>query len=179
MIQATEVIKLILGIGESLEGRLLHIDALKSKYREIKLKKDPNCQLCGDKPIVTEPIDYDEFCGPSTCEENNNTMNTYDEITPLEAKEKLMDQSEETVLLLDVREPEEREGSYVKDSLFIPLGEIPDRYEEIPKDVQLMIYCKAGVRSAMAAEYLISQGYENVINVEGGILEWEKTVGLD
>jgi len=169
--QALEAIKLILGVGEPLLGRLVHFDALRFQFREIRLKKDPECVLCGENPSVLDLIDYEQFCaGPEPAMDEGEGM---EEISVEELQEKLKDSN---TWLLDVREPSEFEIGRIPGSTLIPLGELPDRMEEVPKDKQVYVHCKAGGRSAKAVQFLEANGYDNVANVEGGILAWSDKV---
>ena len=171
VIQATESIKLITGIGEPLIGRFLIYDALKMKFRELKLKKDPECPVCGPNPTVTKLIDYDQFCGiaPAATENAGGTVSDW-EITPVELKKKL--DAGETPLILDVREPNEYQINRIPGSTLIPLGELPRRYQELPRDREIVAQCKMGGRSAKAMDFLKTVGFTNVKNLKGGILEW-------
>jgi len=173
VIQATEAIKVITGIGEPLIGRFLIYDALKMRFRELKLRKDPECPVCGTNPTVTELIDYDQFCGvgpaTQTTEAAGGAVNEW-EITPVELKKKL--DAGETPFILDVREPNEYQINRIAGSTLIPLGELPRRYQELPRDREIIAQCKMGGRSAQAMDFLKSVGLPNVKNLRGGILEW-------
>ena len=171
VIQATESIKLILGIGEPLIGRFLIYDALKMRFRELKLRKDPECPVCGTHPTVTKLIDYQQFCGirPEPQMESVSAMNDW-EITPVELKSRL-DKGED-LFILDVREPSEYQINRIPGSTLIPLGELPRRYQELPRDREIIAQCKMGARSAKAMEYLKTVGFTKVKNLRGGILEW-------
>jgi len=172
VIQATETVKLILGIGEPLIGRFMIYDALKMRFRELKLKKDPDCPVCGTHPTVTKLIDYEQFCGirpePQTAQ-TGATVNEW-EITPVDLKKKL--DAGETPFILDVREPNEYQINRIPGSTLIPLGELPRRYQELPRDREIVAHCKMGGRSAKAQDFLKSVGFSNVKNLKGGILEW-------
>jgi sulfur-carrier protein adenylyltransferase/sulfurtransferase len=172
VIQATESIKLVTGIGEPLIGRFLIYDALKMKFRELKLKKDPECPVCGPKPTVTKLIDYDQFCGVTPAHTTDNAGGTVIdwEITPVELKKKL--DAGETPFILDVREPNEYQINRIPGSTLIPLGELPRRYQELPRDREIVAQCKMGGRSAKAMDFLKTVGFTNVKNLKGGILEW-------
>jgi sulfur-carrier protein adenylyltransferase/sulfurtransferase len=172
VIQATESIKLVTGIGEPLIGRFLIYDALKMKFRELKLKKDPECPVCGPNPTVTKLIDYDQFCGVGPAHATENAGGTVSdwEITPVELKKKL--DAGETPLILDVREPNEYQINRIPGSTLIPLGELPRRYQELPRDREIVAQCKMGGRSAKAMDFLKTVGFTNVKNLKGGILEW-------
>jgi molybdopterin/thiamine biosynthesis adenylyltransferase/rhodanese-related sulfurtransferase len=171
-IQATESVKLILGIGESLIGRLLLYDALGMNFREMKLRKDPNCPICGQNPTVTELIDYQEFCGipqAQAAEQENGVP----EITVEELKQKL--DNGDNVNVLDVREPHEYEVANIGAKL-IPLGELPERLVELDQDENFVIHCKTGGRSARAVQLLQRAGFQNVYNVKGGINAWSEEI---
>ena len=172
VIQATESIKLLTGIGEPLIGRFLIYDALKMKFRELRLKKDPECPVCGPNPTVTKLIDYDQFCGVTPAHATDNAGGTVSdwEITPVELKKKL--DAGETPLILDVREPNEYQINRIPGSTLIPLGELPRRYQELPRDREIVAQCKMGGRSAKAMDFLKTVGFTNVKNLKGGILEW-------
>jgi adenylyltransferase/sulfurtransferase len=172
VIQATETIKLMIGIGEPLIGRFLIYDALKMRFRELKLKKDPECPVCGTNPTVTKLIDYDQFCGIAPARANENVGGTVNdwEITPVELKKKL--DAGETPFILDVREPNEYQINRIPGSTLIPLGELPRRYQELPRDREIVAQCKMGGRSAKAMDFLKTVGFTNVKNLKGGILEW-------
>ena len=171
VIQATESIKLILGIGEPHIGRFLIYDALKMRFRELKLRKDADCPVCGTHPTVTKLIDYQQFCGirPEPQMEAARTMNDW-EISPVELKRRL--DAGEDLFILDVREPNEYQINRIAGSTLIPLGELPRRYQELPRDREIIAQCKMGGRSAKAMEYLKTVGFTNVKNLRGGILEW-------
>ena len=173
VIQATESIKLITGIGEPLIGRFLIYDALKMRFRELKLRKDPECPVCGTNPTVTKLIDYEQFCGvrpePQQAQATGGAVNDW-EITPVDLKKKL--DAGETPFILDVREPNEYQINRIAGSTLIPLGELPRRYQELPKDREIITQCKMGGRSAKAQDFLKSVGFSNVKNLRGGILEW-------
>ncbi|MGB3635803.1 MAG: ThiF family adenylyltransferase, partial [Rubrobacteraceae bacterium] len=170
-IQATETVKLILGIGEPLVGRLMLYDALGMGFREMKLRKDPDCPVCGENPTVTELIDYQEFCGipqAAAAEQENKVP----EISVQELKAKMENGG---INVLDVREPYEYEISNIGAPL-IPLSELPQRYEELDRNEPLAIHCRSGARSANAVKLLQERGFENVYNVEGGILAWSEEI---
>ena len=173
VIQATEAIKVMLGIGEPLIGRFLIYDALKMRFRELKLRKDPECPVCGTNPTVTKLIDYEQFCGmrpePQAAQAHRSSRERY-EITPVELKQRL--DAGDKLFILDVREPNEYQINRIPGSTLIPLGELPRRYQELPKDVEIVAQCKMGGRSAKALDFLKSVGFTNVKNLRGGILEW-------
>jgi sulfur-carrier protein adenylyltransferase/sulfurtransferase len=174
LIQATEALKLIVGAGESLAGRLLHFDALKMKFREFNLRRDPQCPVCGDLPTIFEPIDYEQFCaGPAepdwfAAPEGVPTIS----VRELKAK---MDNGE-TFTLIDVREPFEYEIARIEGSQLIPLGELESRISQLPKTGTLVLQCHSGGRSEQAARILQEAGFENAMNLEGGIDAWSVEV---
>jgi sulfur-carrier protein adenylyltransferase/sulfurtransferase len=165
-LQAIEAIKLILGLGESLVGRLLHFDALTMKFREFKLRHDPQCPVCGEQPSIFEPQDYELFCGSQNATDNGILA----EISVQELKQRL--DAHQPLLLLDVREPHEFEIARIEGSQLIPLGELPERLEELRPAPAIVIHCHSGVRSAHAVQLLQSAGFENVSNLAGGIDAW-------
>ena len=174
VIQATEVIKLILGKGDSLIGRLLLIDALNMRFRELKLRKNPECPVCGTNPTVTALIDYDHFCGivPETPQEKN-VKNGIPQLTVKELKGR-RDRGED-VFLLDVREPYEFQIAQIGGKL-IPQNDVPQRLAEIPRDREIVVQCRSGARSQRIAELLKQAGYQDVVNLAGGILAWSDEV---
>jgi molybdopterin/thiamine biosynthesis adenylyltransferase/rhodanese-related sulfurtransferase len=176
-IQATESIKLIMGIGEPLIGRFLIYDALRMKFRELKLKKDPDCPVCGTNPTVTALIDYEQFCGvaPAAPEVGVSTGSSNDTETDVKELKRKID-AKEDFFLLDVREPNEYQIGKIPGSTLIPLGEVPRRMSEIPRDKEIIVQCKMGGRSAKAAAFLREQGYSNVKNLKGGILDWSDKI---
>jgi len=169
-IQATEALKLILGAGEPLIGRFLIVDALRMKFRELKLRKDPDCPVCGTHPTVTALIDYEQFCGvaPAASVADTSDDNEF-EITPVQLKARL-DRGDSPVVL-DVREVQEYKINRIPGSVLIPLGELPQRVGELDPSREIVAQCKSGVRSAKAAEFLRQKGYR-VKNLKGGILRW-------
>jgi sulfur-carrier protein adenylyltransferase/sulfurtransferase len=171
-IQATETVKLILGIGEPLIGRLLLYDALGMRFREMKLRKDPSCPVCGENPTVNELIDYQEFCGIRQAQAQEVT-DEVPEITVKELKEKL--DNGDGVSVLDVREPYEYEVANIGARL-IPLGELPERLVELDKDETLAVHCRTGPRSVRAVKLLQDAGFDNVYNVKGGITAWSEEI---
>jgi len=167
-IQANEAIKLILGVGESLVGRLLYFDALKMKFREFNLRRDPQCPVCGDSPTITELIDYEQFCGVA--------MNV-PVVSVRELKQKL--DAREPVQLVDVREPFEHEIASIDSAQLIPLGELPDRLNELDRERLTIVHCHSGMRSAQAVRLLREAGFSNVFNLEGGIAKWSDEIDSD
>ena len=174
VIQATETIKLILGKGSTLVGRLLLVDALNMRFRELKLRKNPECPVCGAHPTVTQLIDYQQFCGiaPATKEEIA-VKNGVPQITVSELKRSI--DAGEDLFILDVREPFEYQIANIGGKL-IPQGEVPQRLAEIDRDREIIVHCKAGGRSQRIAEFLKQSGYPDVVNVAGGILAWSSEI---
>jgi sulfur-carrier protein adenylyltransferase/sulfurtransferase len=168
-IQATETVKLILGIGEPLIGRLLLYDALSMRFREMKLRKDPGCPVCGENPTVTELIDYQEFCG---IPQANAQADEVPEITVQKLKDKM---NSGEINVLDVREPYEYEVANIGAPL-IPLGELPERVIELDRSSPLAVHCRSGARSAKAVKLLKDAGFKDVYNVKGGILAWSEEI---
>ncbi|HEY0671291.1 MAG TPA: molybdopterin-synthase adenylyltransferase MoeB [Longimicrobiales bacterium] len=176
-LQALEAVKLLAGVGQPLIGRLVLFDGLSMRFRELKLKKNADCPLCGDRPTITGLIDYEEFCGytpnGSMHDESEQQMR---EVTVEELKARL-DRGERPVLL-DVREPFEWQivnlGEY--GARMIPLKQLPDRENELDREQELIVYCRSGSRSAHAAEYLMAQGFRNVANMKGGMRAWAERI---
>jgi sulfur-carrier protein adenylyltransferase/sulfurtransferase len=171
-IQATETVKLLLGIGEPLIGRLLLYDALGMRFREMRLRKDPNCPVCGENPTVTELIDYQEFCGIPQADNQAQTEEV-PEITVQELKGRL--ENGNRVSVLDVREPHEYEVANIGARL-IPLNELPERLVELDRNEPLAVHCKTGGRSARAVKLLRDAGFQSVYNVKGGIDAWSEEI---
>jgi sulfur-carrier protein adenylyltransferase/sulfurtransferase len=167
MLQAIEAIKLILGIGEPLIGRLLHFDALKVKFRELNLRRDAECPVCGDTPTIFSPIDYEQFCGGGDEE-------TIPVISAHELKRKL--DAHEAFELIDVREPFEYEIARIDGAKLIPLAEIGERTEELQREQPIVVHCHSGTRSAQAVRLLQQRGFRNVYNLEGGIDAWSDQI---
>ena len=170
VIQATEAIKLLAGIGEPLIGRFLIYDALNMRFRELKLRKDPDCPVCGTNPTVTKLIDYEQFCGIHPATPEPAAASSVTEISSLELKARL-DRGDK-LTIVDVREPNEFQINRIPGSTLIPLGEVPRRYAELNKSDTLVMQCKSGARSAKAADFLRSVGFKSVLNLKGGILDW-------
>jgi adenylyltransferase/sulfurtransferase len=173
-IQATETIKLILGKGETLKGRLLLYDALNMKFRELKLRKNPECPMCGANPSIHALIDYEQFCGiPQHAEPETKGMSEW-EIDPVGLKQRL--DNKEDVFILDVREPHEYDICRLEGSTLIPLGELPKRVSELNSADDIVVHCRSGVRSAKAVDFLRKAGFRKVKNLTGGILAWSDQV---
>src|ERR1700716_3059887 len=167
VIQATETIKLILGQGDPLIGRLLLVDALGMKFRELKLRKSPDCPVCGKNPTVTELIDYNEFCGVRG--EEAPVATDIPTMTVEELKQQL--DSKKDLFILDVREPHEYQICNLNGYL-IPLGDLPKRVHELDSSREIVAHCRSGVRSGKAVAFLRQAGFKKVHNLTGGILAW-------
>jgi adenylyltransferase/sulfurtransferase len=174
LVQATETVKLALGIGTSLVGRLMLYDALGMKFRELKLRRDPNCPVCGDHPTVTKLIDYQQFCGMPHREEEAKPVTASGDIDAIELKAKL-DRGDD-FKLIDVREPHEFQIGRIPGSTLIPLGELPKHLNELDPSAEYVMHCKMGGRSAKAVELMKQSGFKNVRNMTGGILAWSDKV---
>jgi molybdopterin/thiamine biosynthesis adenylyltransferase/rhodanese-related sulfurtransferase/molybdopterin converting factor small subunit len=188
MVQATEAVKLILGIGEPLIGRFMIYDALKMRFREMKLRKDPDCPVCGTHPTVTALIDYEQFCGMPAAESSESPVQAppdasrassvgpggIPEMTAREVKA-WMDENPR-LQVLDVREPWEIQISRIDGAIAIPLNELPKRYQELDATRDLVVSCKVGGRSAKAVSFLKDHGFPQAINLKGGILAWSDQV---
>jgi adenylyltransferase/sulfurtransferase len=174
VIQATETIKLILGKGDPLIGRLLLVDALQMRFRELKLRKNPQCPVCGAHPTVTRLIDYQQFCGIAPAEKEESAVkNGIPQISVKELKQR-MDAGED-LFLLDVREPFEYQIANLGGKL-IPQNEVPRRLEEIDRNREIIVQCRSGGRSQRVAEFLRQSGYPKVANLAGGILAWSDQI---
>jgi len=172
VIQATETIKLILGLGQTLAGRLLMIDAQAMRFRELKLRKNPDCPVCGTHPTLTELIDYNQFCGIRG-EDTGEVANVMTDMTPEELKRRL-DAGDE-IFVLDVREPHEYQIANLGGHL-IPLNDLPKRVSELDASRVIVVHCKMGGRSAKAVDFLRQSGFSNVHNLAGGITAWAERV---
>ncbi len=172
LIQATEAVKIILGVGETLKGRLLLYDALGMRFRELKLRRDPDCPVCGDHPTVTKLIDYQEFCGVRPMASQPSPAS--DAIDPVEVKQK-QERGDEFVLI-DVREPHEYQIARIPGANLIPLGELPKHLAEFDPETEIVAHCKSGGRSQKAVDLLKANGFRNVRNMTGGITAWSDKV---
>jgi adenylyltransferase/sulfurtransferase len=172
-IQATEILKLALGKGSSLVGRLLLFNALDMKFRELKLRRDPQCPVCGENPTIRELIDYEQFCGimpqPAVPEANP------DEVTVQEMKRALEDKSL-NVKVIDVRDPDEYQIAHIDGVPQIPLDTLPRRFTELDPNQQYYLHCKSGGRSMKALKFLKEQGFKYVKSVKGGINAWSDEI---
>jgi MoaD family protein len=169
VIQATEAIKLILGSGQPLIGRLLLYDALQMRFRELKLRRDPECPICGDHPTIHALIDYDQFCGVVPAQAQPASTGV-PEVTVEQLKAKI-DKGDD-FFLLDVREPNEYQICRIAGSTLIPLGELAQRTGELDRNKEMIVHCKMGGRSAKAVSLLQERGFNRVSNLKGGILAW-------
>lgn len=173
-LQALEAIKLVTGVGEPLVGRLVILDTLGMRWREMRLRRNLECPVCGDEPTLHELIDYEEFCGLN---DNQRTEEAEPEISVRELRERLEDGRDE-VLLLDVRQPHELEIANLNDrgAVLIPVSELPDRLDELDRERDIVVFCRSGSRSAMAVRFLRESGFDRTRNLSGGILAWADEV---
>src|SRR5581483_5809129 len=177
-LQATEAIKLILGIGKPLIGRMILYDALDMSFDTIKLRKNPDCPVCGEHPTLTHLIDYEQFCGVPAHDrrvyKEKNVQQQVKSITPTELKARL--DAGDNILIVDVRDPHEWEISDIQGSLHIPKSQIIARMDEIPRDREVVLQCKTGARSRDALLMLQDKGFTNLVNLKGGINAWAREV---
>ena len=178
-LQAAETLKLLLGVGEPMVGRLLLLDALRMRFREMKLRKDPECPACGERPTIRELIDYERFCGvPQTSQTEAHMAHGSDvpEITPAELKQRL--DRGDRLTIIDVREPHEWDICNLEEhgARLIPLGQIEERAGEIDPTDEIVLQCRSGARSAKALAALRGRGYSRLWNLKGGILGWSDDV---
>jgi sulfur-carrier protein adenylyltransferase/sulfurtransferase len=169
VIQATEAVKLIIGQGEPLLGRLLHYDALQMTFKTYKVRRNPKCPICGDNPTIKNLIDYEQFCGVGAQPAAASTAAAAD-VTVEDLKRRL--DRGESVFILDVRNAPEIAICRIAGSTVIPLPELPRRFRELDAEMEIVVHCKSGMRSAKAAAFLREQGFAKVRNLTGGILEW-------
>lgn len=172
-IQATETLKLIVGAGTSLIGRLLLFNALEMKFREIKLRRDPRCPVCGKEPTITKLMNEHQACG-TTAEPAGQALNP-DEVTVQEMK-RALDNPALGIRVIDVREPDEYRLARVPGVLQIPLSALPQRFTELDSNQPIYLHCKAGGRSMRALEFLRGHGFKHVKSVRGGILAWSEQI---
>lgn len=173
-LQATEAIKVLLGVGDSLSGKLLLYNALDMSFDFVNLRKNPNCKVCSDHPEVTELIDYEDFCGMPANDHNAGSAGAGWDITVTELKERL--DAGEKIHMIDVREPHELAISKIEGSDVIPLGQLASRMHELDSADDIVLFCKMGSRSVRALEVLSSAGFRKIKNLEGGINAWAKEV---
>ncbi len=169
LLQATEAIKLVAGIGTPLINRLLLFNALDMRFSEINIRRDPACPLCGAHPSITKPMDYARVCGTKVGDKSPNDVTVHD-------LKKALDNPALGIRTLDVREPDEQKIAAIKGVPLIPLGELPQRYKELDPGQTYYVHCKVGGRSARAAAFLRQQGFKNVRNVAGGITAWSEQI---
>jgi adenylyltransferase/sulfurtransferase len=168
--QALETLKILLGVGETLANRLLIFDALEGETRVVRWSRNPACPVCGDEPTIRALIDYEQFCGmPAHDRPAAPAQTAVPQVAPEEAKV-LLDRG--GVQLVDVREPWEYEEAHIEGCRLIPLGDLPQRYDEIDPDTPVIVYCKSGGRSGKAVAFLTERGYGKALNLAGGILAW-------
>jgi adenylyltransferase/sulfurtransferase len=174
VMQAIEAIKLIIGIGDSLIGRLVSFDALKLRFKEFKIRKDPSCPICGDHPTIHELIDYDQFCGIPQADAEAAKELEVPTISATELKTKI--DRKDKFVLVDVREPFEYDISRIPGSKLIPLGELPARLSELDSADDIVLHCKVGGRSAKALRILQEAGFRKLNNLQGGITAWSDEI---
>jgi adenylyltransferase/sulfurtransferase len=170
-IQATEAVKLVLGKGEPLVGRLVLYDAMAMTFREFKVRRNPKCPMCGDKPTITQLIDYEQFCGIRGQEAPTPVTPSSDQETTVEELKQRLDKGDQ-VFILDVRNPEEYQICRLPGSVLLPLPELPQRFGELDKSKEMVVHCKSGMRSQKAIAFLRQQGFTRLKNLKGGILAW-------
>jgi rhodanese-related sulfurtransferase len=177
-IQVNEAIKLLTGIGDPLVGKLMIYDALEMEYRKLKVRKDPNCALCGENPTVTELIDYDAFCGAISEEAADAAADATISVIQLEQMLKERENGERDFVLVDVREPNEYEINRIPGSVLIPKGDFLNgsALSELPNDKQVVLHCKSGVRSAEALAVVKGAGFSDAVHVGGGVVAWVNQV---
>jgi len=173
-LQATEALKLLLGIGEPLIGKLLLYDALDMSFQTVKLKKNPDCKVCGENPQVTELIDYEAFCGVPAHDHEEGSAGERWDITARELENRLQEGAPPR--LIDVREPHELEISRLEEAELIPLGQLASRLSELDSAEEIVLFCKSGTRSTRALEILASAGFKKIKNLKGGINAWAREV---
>jgi adenylyltransferase/sulfurtransferase len=171
-IQVNEAIKVLTGIGEPLVGRLMIYDALEMTYRSVKIRKDPECPLCGKNPTITELIDYEAFCGVVSDEAVEAAAGSTITAGELNA----MKERGDDIYLVDVREPAEWEIIRIPDAVLIPKGDLPSKLADLPQNKPVVLYCKSGVRSAEALALLKDAGFADAKHVQGGVTAWQTQV---
>jgi molybdopterin/thiamine biosynthesis adenylyltransferase/rhodanese-related sulfurtransferase len=174
-IQATEAVKLILGKGSTLVGRLLAYDALQMKFQEFKVRRNPKCPICGDNPSITKLIDYEQFCGMRGEETVDTSAGDHRTETTVQDLKRRLD-ARESVFILDVRNPEERQICRIPGSVLIPLPQLPQRLAELDRNREIIVHCKSGMRSLKAQQLLRDKGFTKTVNLKGGILAWAEQI---
>ena len=177
VLQATEAVKLILGTGKSLIGRLMIYDALDMTFREMKIRRNPECPLCGENPTIKELIDYEQFCGIPSQQEDTSLSEPNWEINVSDLHAQI--QGDPKPFILDVRNPVEYEICKLPESVLIPLSQLPQRTGELDPDKEIIVHCKTGQRSAQAVEFLRQAGFQKVKNLLGGIEAWAEEIDAD
>jgi adenylyltransferase/sulfurtransferase len=177
VIQATETVKLLLNVGESLVGRLLLVDALGMRFRELKVRRNPDCAVCGPRPTVTRLIDYEAFCGMSPAAGSGIVRPMHGHVPELSVEElQALREKGEKLVLVDVREAREWAISDLPESVKIPLGTLPQSLDKLSKDDEIVVYCRTGGRSGNAVAFLLENGFEKVRNLAGGINRWAERI---
>ncbi|MCX8157206.1 MAG: molybdopterin-synthase adenylyltransferase MoeB [Verrucomicrobiae bacterium] len=169
-LQATEALKLILGGGDPLLGRLLVVDAWRMRFKEIKVRRDPHCPVCGDSPTITQLMEYQPVCGAAASQNK-----AADEITVQELKA-CLEHPRPGVVVLDVREPEEYQIARIPGTVLLPLSQLPQRVQELDPEATYYLHCKSGMRSMKALQFLRQQGFKNLKSVKGGIAAWSEQI---
>ncbi|HEY9087929.1 MAG TPA: molybdopterin-synthase adenylyltransferase MoeB [Anaerolineaceae bacterium] len=173
-LQATEAVKLILGVGQTLVGSLLLYDALETTFQTVRLRKNPNCKVCGSQPSITQLVDYEEFCGVPAAGSHVIALPAEQTITVDELAARMG--AADAPLVLDVREDMEREISRIPGALAIPLGELPERMQELDPAQEIVVYCRTGVRSSRAVDRLLRAGFPRARSLTGGINAWAREI---
>jgi adenylyltransferase/sulfurtransferase len=171
LIQATEVLKLAAGIGTSLLNRLLLYDALEMSFRELKLRRDPNCPLCGAHPTITKLIDYENFCGM-----NKQSTNLHPDEVTVQDMQRALENPASGIKVIDVREPDEQRIAHIEGVPLLPLSQLPQRYTELDPNQFYYLHCKAGGRSMQAVQFLRQHGFKQLKSVKGGIAAWSEQI---
>ena len=176
LLQANEAIKVICRIGQPLKGRILLFDALTTRFREIEMNKDPECPVCGSRRTIHTPVEYAPICDiPPQIPPPSSPKENIQEITVQELK-RIMDTQPLDLCLVDVRETEEWEIARIEGAILKPLSILGNNYQDIPRDKKVIVYCKMGGRSAHAVQFLREKGYDNVMNLQGGIQAWAEKI---
>lgn len=173
-IQATEAIKAILGEGDPLIGRMITIDTMDMTFRTLKIRKDPDCPVCSEKPTITELIDYEAFCGVSAVNDDEEISGDVEEISALELDDLIEDGN--SPRMIDVRQPNEWEICHIEGSELIPLDQLAENVNKLSQEEDMVLICRSGVRSAKAIGFLKEMGFTRLKNLEGGILEWARQI---
>jgi adenylyltransferase/sulfurtransferase len=174
LVQATETLKLVVGMGTSLLNRLLLYNALDMSFRQLKLRRDPQCPLCGQNPTITQLVDYEDFCGLTAHSSPNIPMHP-DEVSVQDLKQAL-DNPKLGIKVVDVREPEEHRIARIAGATLLPLSQLPQRFKDLDPNQPYYLHCKAGMRSLKALEFLRQQGFKNLKSVKGGITAWSTEI---